>query len=137
LVGEAPKERRLSRATSRSRAKEMRHKPVSTEKLFWSCARDRQLAGYKFKRQVPIGPFIADFVCVERKLIVELDGALHIDRKGYDAARDKFLESQGYEVLRFTNEDFAGDITLVLTTIEHALGPPSPRPSPPKGEREK
>jgi very-short-patch-repair endonuclease len=115
----------------------MRHSPVSTEDLFWSFVRNRQLGGHKFKRQVLIDPYIADFVCAKGKLIVELDGPRHAVRKDYDVARNAFLRAQGYDVLRFTNEDFAGDITLVLKTIEHALATPSPLPSPPKGEREK
>jgi very-short-patch-repair endonuclease len=115
----------------------MRHYPVSTEDLFWSFVRNRQLGGHKFKRQVLIDPYIADFVCAKGMLIVELDGPLHARRADYDAARDAYLQAQGYDVLRFTNEDFAGDVTRVLKTIEHALATPSPRPSPPKGEREK
>ncbi|MEI9887060.1 MAG: DUF559 domain-containing protein [Rhizomicrobium sp.] len=133
MVGEATKEHRLCRATNRSRAKEMRHQAVSTEKLFWSFVRNRQLGGHKFKRQVPIGPYIADFVCLERKLIVELDGPLHTDRKGYDAARDSHLRAQGYDVMRFVNEEFAGNVSVILRTIEHALGTPSPRPLPRRG----
>ena len=133
MVQDSTKERRASRATNRSRAKEMRHKPVSTEDLFWSFVRNRQLGGHKFKRQVLIDPYIADFVCLKRKLVVELDGALHQDQKSYDETRDAYLRAQGYDVLRFTNEDFAGDITLVLKTIEHALTAPSPRPLPRRG----
>ena len=111
----------------------MRHKPVSTEDLFWSCVRNRQLGGYKFKRQVLIDPYIVDFVCLEQKLIVELDGALHKERKNYDLARDAYLKSQGYDVMRVANKDFGDDITLILKTIEHALGTPSPRPLPRRG----
>ncbi len=133
LVGEATKERRLSRATNRNRAKQMRHKPVSTEDYFWSCVRNRQLNGHKFRRQVLIDPYIADFVCVERMLIVELDGPLHKDRKGYDATRDAYLRAEGYDVMRFTNEEFAGNVATILRTIEHALDTPSPRPLPRRG----
>ncbi len=108
----------------------MRRKPASTEDLFWDHVRNRKLGGHKFRRQFLIEPFIADFVCVGKMLIVELDGPLHADRKDYDSGRDQFLKSKGYEVLRFSSEAFAGDITLVLKTVEHALGTPSPRPLP-------
>ncbi|HXC56098.1 MAG TPA: DUF559 domain-containing protein [Rhizomicrobium sp.] len=122
---------RKSRSTNRSRAREMRHEPVAMEELFWSAVRNRKLGGYKFKRQYLIDPYIADFVCVERKLIVELDGKLHDDRQGYDSARDAFLRIQGYEVLRFKNEYLGGNFDVVLATVLHALSTPSPRPSPP------
>src|SRR4051794_36232841 len=98
---------RQSRALNLERAKEMRHDPVLTEKLFWDALRGRKLGGFKFKRQVPIGSYIADFVCAERKLIVELDGPLH--NEGYDQARDSFLRAQGYNIFRFKNEDAVGD----------------------------
>jgi len=97
----------------------MRHEPVQTEEIFWGIVRNRQIGGYKFKRQVPIGPFIADFVCVERKLIVELDGPFH--RAGHDAERDAFLEVQGFSVLRIKNEEFAGDASGVIAMILHEL----------------
>jgi very-short-patch-repair endonuclease len=99
----------------------MRHQPVSTEKLFWSCVRNRQLGGLKFKRQVPIGPYIADFVCAEHNLIVELDGPLHGDQRGYDAARDSFLREKGYRVMRFANDEVASDVAIVLKIIQNAL----------------
>jgi very-short-patch-repair endonuclease len=130
LVTDSKKEQRKSQTLNRSRAREMRRKPVSTEDLFWSYVRNRKLGGHKFKRQFLIEPFIADFVCVEKMLVVELDGALHADRKEYDADRDRFFESQGYEVMRFSNEAFAGDVSTILKTIELALGTPSPRPPP-------
>ena len=122
---------RKSRTLNRSRAKEMRRKPVAAEKLFWNEVRDRKLAGHKFRRQYLIGRYIVDFVCVEKKLIVELDGAPHATRGEYDRDRDEFLESQGYRVMRFRNEAFADDIALVMITIRNVLDTPSPQPSPP------
>jgi len=109
----------------------MRHTPVATEKLFWSEVRNRKLAGFKFKRQVLIGPYIADFVCLEKKLVVELDGKLHDGRVTYDAVRDEFLREEGFRVLRFTNNEFLNDAGIVLATIRHELETPSPQPSPP------
>lgn len=85
---------RAARATNRSRAREMRHSPVSLEKLYWAQLRDRRLGGYKFRRQYLIDPYIADFVCTERKLVIELDGPLHEARKGYDARLDAYCASR-------------------------------------------
>jgi very-short-patch-repair endonuclease len=121
---------RQSRGLNRERAKEMRREPVATEKLFWNELRGRKLAGFKFKRQFLIGPYIVDFVCLERKLILELDGPLH--DAGYDEARDRYLQAQGFSILRFKNEDAVGDFHAVMLTIRHELehGSPSPNPLP-------
>jgi very-short-patch-repair endonuclease len=70
------------------------------ERKLWAVLRDRRLAGLKFRRQVPIGPYVADFVCQRHRLIVEADGPFHDD----DTARDAWLEAQGYRVLRLKNE---------------------------------
>ncbi|HEX3810013.1 MAG TPA: DUF559 domain-containing protein [Rhizomicrobium sp.] len=123
--------KRKSLALNRTRAREMRAKPVATEKLFWSELRDRKLGGFKFKRQYLIGPYIADYVCLEKNLIVELDGPLHAQRKHYDEARDAFLREQDYRVLRFSNKEATDDFAGTLATILLALSTPSPRPSPP------
>ena len=113
---------------NRSRAKEMRHDPVAMEKFFWSHLRNRQLGGFKFRRQLPIGPYIADFVCAERMLIVELDGPFHAARKDYDAKCDTFLEELGYGVWRFANSDAADYWVTVLQSIQHELASSSPQP---------
>jgi len=128
MVGASTEKKRDALAVNRNRAKEMRHEPVQTEKLFWSEVRNRKLGGFKFKRQVPLGPYIVDFVCLDEKLIVELDGPLHNARTEYDANRDEALRQLGYRVLRFTNDDVGGDLAGVLATILHTLqgGPPSP-----------
>jgi very-short-patch-repair endonuclease len=115
-------------AINRVRAKQMRHDPVSLEKFFWSHLRNRQLGGFKFRRQVPIGPYIADFVCDVRKLVVELDGPFHANRKDYDAKRDLYLEQLGYRVWRFSNGSAADDWPATLRSILQALSSPSPRP---------
>jgi len=106
----------------------MRHEPVVLEKLFWSEVRNRKLGAYKFKRQVLIGPYIADFVCLEHKLIVELDGPFHAQRAAYDAERDAFLQGMAYRVLRFPNTYAADDIGIVLLTVKHALDTSTPSP---------
>ena len=110
----------------------MRHTPAVTEKHFWNEVRDRKLGGFKFRRQYLIGPYIADYVCVEKKLIVELDGVLHADHAEYDERRDAFLEREGYRVIRFKNEDLLHDMSGTLEYIRRELcAAPSPRPSPP------
>jgi very-short-patch-repair endonuclease len=139
MVTLTQKRKRKSRALNRTRAKIMRHDSVSTEDLFWSEVRNRKLGGFKFKRQYLIAPYIVDFVCLEKHFIVELDGKLHEGREAYDAARDAFLSRQGYDIYRIRNEEFAGNLPTILTTILHELTAPSPRPSPPlrggEGER--
>ena len=85
------------------RAKEMRHKPVLYERRLWKLLRDRRLAGLKFRRQVVLGRYIADFVCFRHRLIVEADGPQHEDRVE-DAARDEWLRGQNFRVLRFPNQ---------------------------------
>jgi len=87
------------------RAKEMRHEPVLYERRLWKLLRDRRLAGLKFRRQFVFddGPYIVDFICFRHRLIVEADGPQHEDR-AEDAARDDWLREQGFQVLRFPNQ---------------------------------
>jgi very-short-patch-repair endonuclease len=103
------------------------------EKLFWSKLRDRRLGGFKFRRQYLVGPYIVDFVCTERKFIIELDGPLHADQVEYDRRRDVYLRRQGYRVMRLKNSELS---EADLAKIQRALASPSPQPSPPMGERE-
>ena len=108
-------------------AKTMRQEPTEEEAILWSQLRATQL-GYKFRRQHPIGLFIADFVCLDRKLVVEVDGKYHETEEAqkYDAERTKYLESEGYEVLRFTNDEVRANVEQVLDTIrEHIVARPS------------
>jgi len=100
------------------------------ENLFWSEVRNRKLGGHKFKRQVLIGAYIVDFVCIEKKLIVELDGKLHDGRVEYDRIRDRFLIERGYRVIRIKNDDIASAFAAMLTMIKHELDTPSPNLSP-------
>ena len=111
---------------NRDRAKEMRHDPVAMEKFFWSHLRNRQLGRFKFRRQVPIGPYIADFVCADRMFIVELDGPFHAGRKSYDETRDAYLATLGYRIWRFSNAHAGDDWVTVLQSILQELRSPSP-----------
>lgn len=102
----------------------MRRQPTIAEAKLWKHLRGRQLEGAKFSRQIAIGPFIADFVCRERKLVIELDGSKHGDEA--DRARHAWIEAQGYKVLRFWNIDVFKNIDGVLFTISSWLRGPSP-----------
>jgi len=120
-------------ANQRSRARAMRRAPTDAELRLWRLLRDRRLNGFKFRRQVPVGPYIVDFLCVASRLIVEADGSQH-DQNGRDGVRDACLESQGWTVLRFWNPDVLRNRESVLDTIfAHAdslgRGEPSSGPS--------
>ena len=93
---------------------------TDAENRLWSLVRNRQLDGHKFRRQHPLGPFVADFVCVERRVIVELDGGQHAD-SAYDARRTTWLEGQGWRVLRFWNNDILTEAGGVLEVILQEL----------------
>ena len=127
-------------------ARGQRDEPTRAEALFWQAVRNRRFAGLKFKRQMAIGPFIADFCCFEHRLIVELDGAPHesLEAQTKDATRTAFLKREGYKVLRFPNERVLGSLELVLGEIGRVLdlaGLPSSDPALPghllpRGEKE-
>jgi very-short-patch-repair endonuclease len=86
----------------------------------WRLLRDRRLGGVKFRRQVPIGPFIADFASIGHRLVVELDGGQHADSET-DVRRDRFLKADGWRVVRFWNNDVMGNREGVLEAIRDAL----------------
>jgi very-short-patch-repair endonuclease len=112
----------------RSRAKELRNNPTDAERILWRHLRLRQLGGYKFRRQQPLGEFIVDFVCLEKRLVVEVDGGQHSSKVAYDAQRTKWLERQGFRVLRFWNYEILQNIGAVKEAIWQALtsiNPPS------------
>ena len=102
-------------------ARKLRRERTDAEMLLWSRLRDRQLAGYKFVEQFPIGAHVADFACRRARLVVELDGGQHSERFEQDAARTLTLESFGYTVIRFWNHDVLGNIDGVLEMIYRRL----------------
>ncbi|KTE25358.1 MULTISPECIES: endonuclease domain-containing protein [unclassified Sphingopyxis] len=108
-----------------ARAKSLRHALTDQEKKLWGALRDRRLGGFKFRKQQPIGPFIADFVCQDQRLIVEIDGSQHAESQT-DTARDAFLNDKGYRVLRVWNNEVTGNLSGVLTAILAALSDPHP-----------
>lgn len=99
-----------------SRAKAMRREPVLYERRLWAILRDRGLAGLKFRRQVVMGRYIADFVCLRHRLIVEADGPQHEDRVE-DAERDAWFREEGFRVLRFPNQMIENHREKVLAAI--------------------
>jgi len=113
-------------------AKSQRRIMTRAENDLWRKLRGGRFRHYKFRRQVPLGDYVGDFVCLSARLIVELDGAPHQtqDAQARDAARDRWLISQGFRVMRFQNDDVLGNIHLVLAAIEGeiatALAPPLP-----------
>ncbi|CEG57670.1 endonuclease domain-containing protein [Legionella fallonii] len=95
----------------------LRQKSTDAESYLWFYLRAHRLKGHKFKRQVPIGKYIVDFICQQNKLIIELDGGQHILNKEYDEARTAYLNSIGYKVLRFWNDEVLLKIEEVLEHI--------------------
>ena len=117
-------------------AKALRTNQTDAEMKVWQALRASRLLSYKFRRQVPIGDFIVDFVCFEKKLIVEIDGGQHLDNKS-DLVRDAKLKAQDYRVLRFWNNEIIENLDGVLAVILQHLRMNSPLPSPlPQGARE-
>jgi very-short-patch-repair endonuclease len=100
------------------RARELRGQMTLAEKRLWQHLRAKQMNGLRFRRQEPVGNYIADFYCAAVKLVIELDGDSHSERVEADALRDDVLRSEGYIVLRFHNAQVFNDLTGVLETIE-------------------
>ncbi|MBZ0091616.1 MAG: endonuclease domain-containing protein, partial [Sulfuricellaceae bacterium] len=111
-------------------AKALRRNQTEAEQRLWYHLRAHRFMGFKFKRQKPMGRYIVDFVCSERRLIIELDGGQHAEQVRYDRQRDAWLRSQGYTVLRFWNNDVMQGLESVLEQIRVTL---SPSPSPAGG----
>ena len=115
---------RLTHMDMRSRARELRRASTDAERAFWRQVRGRGLGGHKFRRQVPIGPYIADFLCLQARLIIEFDGGHHQEQTAADERRTQWLESEGYRVLRLWDNDVLLNITGALETVLAALGNP-------------
>jgi leucyl-tRNA synthetase len=116
--------------------RENRKNPTEAEDIFWQAVRNSQL-GFRFRRQHTIGKFIVDFVCLEKKLVVEIDGGIHDSQKREDEERTNILEHEGFRVMRFTNDDVLNKLSIVLQNIKAELsfenfsnseGVPSPSP---------
>lgn len=102
-------------------ARKLRSEPTDAERCLWWKLRHRQLAGFRFRRQHPVGRFVLDFVCLERKLVVEVDGGQHDEQSAKDEERTTWLEAQGFRVLRFWNHEVLGNTDAVLEEILRAV----------------
>ena len=121
MVSQRTADKRDATVRQRTRAKAMRHKQTEAERLFWERVRAHRLNGYKFKRQYLIGAYTADLICIDRKLIVELDGGIHLLKVERDRLRDAIISTRGYRVLRFENWQVAEKLDDVLRTVLHYL----------------
>jgi very-short-patch-repair endonuclease len=127
VIGEdVPVSNPLSRLRERAgvrvaRARGLRSKPTVAEALLWQHLRARRFDGYKFRRQRPVGPYFADFACVEYGLVVELDGGQHSEQTSYDLKRTAFIEQAGFQVLRFWNNEILQNTEGVLLQIVQML----------------
>jgi very-short-patch-repair endonuclease len=112
-------------STSRARAQSLRKSSTDPELRMWHLLRNRNLHHFKFRRQHPIANYIVDFVCLEKKLVIEIDGGQHGEQAQYDEARTAALEAVGYRVIRFWNNDVLAKSESVLQVIYKELGCPS------------
>jgi very-short-patch-repair endonuclease len=121
---------------TRSRARQLRRNPTDVERLLWRRLRFCQVDGYKFRRQQPLGNYIVDFMCLQRRLIIEVDGGQHAHEVNNDAERDAWLQAQGFIILRFWNNDVLKNIEGVMEMIVKSLqSTPYLNPSPQGGRR--
>src|SRR5471030_228172 len=109
-------------------ARQLRSNPTEAEKRLWSKLRLKQIKGYRFRRQVPVGPYIVDFICLAKRLIIEVDGGQHSANIEQDLARTAWLESQNFHVLRFWNNEVLGNIEglyeVIVQHLANRLPPP-------------
>jgi len=113
----------VSRSLMRRFAREQRAQGVQAETLIWRAVRNRRCTGVKFQRQVPLQSYIVDFICFERRLVIEIDGPSHenAEQIAADRARDAWLQEQGFRVLRLPNELVIGSTELAVARIRNAL----------------
>ena len=114
-------------------ARDLRRSQTDAENLLWAKLRFIRLNGIRFRRQHPVGHYIVDFICLEKRLVVEVDGGQHAENEEQDSTRTKWLENEGYRVIRFWNNDVLTNVDGVLFRIMEALKievSPSPSLSP-------
>ena len=102
-------------------SRQFRSNQTDAERRLWRELRDRRFLGFKFRRQHPVPSYVVDFACIEKKLVVGLDGGQHAVHTEKDADRTRYLEAQGFRVLRFWNNEVLGNIEGVLATLREAL----------------
>ncbi|MEM7120358.1 MAG: DUF559 domain-containing protein [Pseudomonadota bacterium] len=110
----------MNRPKRTQAAQSLRKRQTDAETVLWRHLHNRDLGGHKFRRQVPLGPYVVDLVCFDAKLIVEADGGQHAD-SARDQKRDAYFRERGYRVLRLWNADILKNIEGALTVIEHAM----------------
>jgi very-short-patch-repair endonuclease len=118
----------------RIRARQLRKNPTDAERVLWQKHRFWQVEGLKFRRQQPLGPYIVDFVCLEKRLVIEVDGGQHAENANYDKERDAWLHDQEFVVLRFWNHDVLRRIDEVMNVIIEKLQSTPTSILPSKGE---
>ena len=119
-------------STARNRALRMRKSGTDAELRLWRLLRSKHLSDFKFRRQHPVGPYIADFICLDRRLVIEVDGGQHQEQGPYDVKRTSDLEAAGYRVLRFWDNDVllkTDDVMQAIFQALHASPHPSPLPA--------
>ena len=109
-----------------ARTRQLRKTPTDAEQVLWSILRRRQVSGYRFRRQAPIGQYIVDFACFENKLVIEVDGGQHVESASYDAMRTAWLKQEGFRVMRFWNNQVLQETDAVREAIFLAVRPQSP-----------
>ena len=114
---------------SRNRARSLRKSFTDAELRLWQLLRNRNLKRFKFRRQHPIGPYVTDFVCLEQRLIIEVDGSQHMEQASRDARRDEHVMSLGFTVLRFWDNEVLSETDAVMGVIVQALEKPGGPPS--------
>ena len=110
----------MHKSILQQRAKQLRRHSTDAEKKLWFQLRHRRL-GVKFKRQLPLGHYIVDFICIEKRLIIELDGGQHQNNQTYDLIRTQYFDSIGFKVIRFWNHEVFGQLSAVIEVIEQHL----------------
>ena len=106
-------------------ARDLRARETPVEDILWEQLRGCRLDGMKFRRQHPIGAFVVDFCCAERRLVIELDGRVHAEQQDRDAEREAILATAGYRVIRFANQSIRENLPTVLEAIRLAAGEPA------------
>jgi very-short-patch-repair endonuclease len=113
--------------------KALRKRPTNAEQLLWKHLRLKQIEGFKFRRQQPVDNYIVDFVCLGKRIVIEVDGGQHEEQKEEDIVRDKYLRQQGFNVLRFWNNEVLQNINGVLEIIRGNCLSPAPLSPPVEG----
>jgi very-short-patch-repair endonuclease len=124
--GVSPMPHRVVSSHQRSRARALRHDMTSAERRIWSRLRAHRFQGFSFRRQVPIGSYIVDFLCPEARLIIEIDGGQHAVQTNRDAVRESWLREQGFVILRFWNNEVLTKLSGVLHRVAESLRQPAP-----------